>query len=185
MKKQIGNTLALYPLPLLVIGTMASGKPTWTLCAHSGIMGHDHVMISLLNTHYINGFIKQNHRFSINLVNASMLPQCDHVGSVSGSNQDKSDVFAYQLDAYGMPLINDSKLVMSCEVEDDYVIRNFENFIATVNATYTDPSILNENGKIDYEKLKPVLFEFPTYSYMESGDVIGTCLSFKKGNESK
>ena len=41
-------------------------------------------------------------------------------------------------------------------------------------------------AKTNFAKVgKPVLFEFPTYSYMESGDVIGTCLSFKKGNESK
>ena len=27
---------------------------------------------------------------------------------------------------------------------------------------------------------KPVLFEFPTYRYLRTGDVIGKCLSFKK-----
>ena len=26
---------------------------------------------------------------------------------------------------------------------------------------------------------KPVLFEFPTYEYLKTGDVLGKCLSFK------
>ena len=29
MKKQIGNALALYPTPLVVVGTMVDGKPNW------------------------------------------------------------------------------------------------------------------------------------------------------------
>ena len=35
MKKNIGATLALYPSPLIVVGAMVEGKPTWTLVAHS------------------------------------------------------------------------------------------------------------------------------------------------------
>lgn len=29
MKKRIGNALALYPTPLVVVGTMVDGKPNW------------------------------------------------------------------------------------------------------------------------------------------------------------
>lgn len=37
-KKNIGPVLALYPCPVIVVGAMAGGKPTWTLAAHAGIM---------------------------------------------------------------------------------------------------------------------------------------------------
>ena len=47
MKKHIGTTLALYPTPLVVVGAMVNGKPNWLLVGHLGIMGHDHVMVSL------------------------------------------------------------------------------------------------------------------------------------------
>lgn len=33
MKKNIGSALALYPTPVVVAGTMAGEKPTWTLVA--------------------------------------------------------------------------------------------------------------------------------------------------------
>ncbi len=33
--------------------------------------------------------------------------------------------------------------------------------------------------RITVDTLKPVLFEFPTYEYLKTGDVLGKCLSFK------
>lgn len=54
MKKNLGNALALYPTPLVVVGTMVNGKPNWVLVGHLGIMGHDHVMVSLAKPHYTN-----------------------------------------------------------------------------------------------------------------------------------
>ena len=35
--------------------------------------------------------------------------------------------------------------------------------------------------KLDYRSLKPVLFEKPTYEYLRTGDVIGKCMSYGRG----
>ena len=51
MKKTIGKSLALYPTPLVVVGAMIDKKPNYLLVGHLGIMGHDHVMISLASNH--------------------------------------------------------------------------------------------------------------------------------------
>ena len=40
--------------------------------------------------------------------------------------------------------------------------------------------MLDDKGKLDYTRLKPVLFEFPTYSYIATGEVIGKCLKLDK-----
>ena len=66
MKKNIGNALALYPTPLVVVGAMVDGKPNWLLVGHVGIIGHDHVMVSLASAHYTNKGIKANQKLSIN-----------------------------------------------------------------------------------------------------------------------
>ena len=54
MKKNIGKALALYPAPLIVVGSMVDGKPNWTLVAHAGIMAHSHLMLSMVDSHYTN-----------------------------------------------------------------------------------------------------------------------------------
>ena len=180
MKKNIGSLLALYPMPVTVIGAMNGEKPTWTLVAHVGIIGHDRVLVSLAAPHFINGVIKADGKLSVNLVNESMLPEVDVSGSVSGTKEDKSALFSYEIGENGTPVIRQSPLVMECTVTDIYHTEGFESFICTIDATYVEETCLNDAQKPDYNVLKPVLFDFPNYEYLRTGEVIGKCLSFKK-----
>ncbi len=179
MKRNLGSVLALYPLPLVVIGALMDGKPTWTLAGHVGILGHDRVLVSLATAHYINSAIKEGRKLSINIVDRKILPLADYVGSVSGGRVDKSAVFDYEVTASQVPVIVDSPLTLECAVEDIYPTKGFDNFICTISSTLAEESCLDEEGRIDYRKLKPVLFEFPTYEYLETGEVLGNCLSFR------
>ena len=176
-KKNLGSLLALYPKPITVVGTKVEGKVNWLLVAHTGIIGHDRVLVSMSKRHYSNQGIKELKKLSINLVSREMLPKADYVGSVSGKTVDKSDVFAYHIGENGSPVIDVSPLTMECNVVDIYETEGFDNFICTVVNTYASPDVLDHNGKLDYTRLKPVLFEFPTYSYLATGEVIGKCLN--------
>ena len=173
MKKQIGNALALYPTPLVVVGTMVNGRPNWVLVGHLGIIGHDRVMVSLAKPHYTNQGIKETGKLSINIVDENLLPLADRAGCISGAKEDKSDLFAYMIDDSGVPMIEKAPIVMECSVDDTYATEGFESFICKER-------VLNEHGKIDYHTLKPVLFEMPTYEYLSTGEVIGKCMSFGK-----
>ena len=176
-KKNIGRLLALYPKPMTVIGAEVEGKVNWLVVGHTGIIGHDRILVSMSKQHYSNQGIKKLKKFSINLVSREMLPKADYVGSVSGEMVDKSDVFAYHIGENGTPVIDVSPLTMECNVVDIYETEGFDNFICTVVNTYASPDVLGSDGKLDYTRLKPVLFEFPTYSYLATGEVIGKCLN--------
>ena len=175
MKKNIGATLALYPSPLIVVGAMVEGKPTWTLVAHAGTMAHSHLMVSLVQTHYINRGIRETGKLSVNVVDASWLKAADRMGTVSGSKVDKSDAFKWTMGENGAPLIDDAKVSIECDVNGNYELEHFDHFICKILATYADETVLNEKGKIDYHTFKPVLFEFPTYEYFVTGDKVGNC----------
>ena len=180
MKKNIGNVLALYPTPAVVVGTEVNGKVNWLLIAHVGIIGHDRIMLSMFKKHYTNEGVKQVGKVSVNMVNETMLKRADFVGCVSGAKEDKSEVFAYHLGEAGTPIIEDSPLVMECEVVDNYETDTFDNFICKITNTYVDEDCLNEKDKPDYDRLKPVLFEMPNYTYMRTGETIGKCCSLGK-----
>lgn len=175
MKKNIGSQLALYPMPVTVVGAVNGDKPTWTMVAHVGIIGHDKVLVSLASAHFINGLIKKNKKLSINIVDEGILPRADYAGTVSRAKEDKSQLFEYDTGAGGTPIITKAPLAMECTVEDTYISSGFESFICTIDATYVEEKYLNREGKIDYRTLKPVLFQFPTYEYLKTGDVIGKC----------
>ena len=176
-KKNLGNLLALYPKPMTVVGAEVEGKVNWLVVGHTGVIDHDRILASMSKSHYTNQGIKQSKRLSVNLVSREMLPKADYVGSVSGAMVDKSEVFAYHTGEYGTPVIDASPLTMECEVVDIYETEGFDNFICAIVNTYAASDVLDSDSKLDYTKLKPVLFEFPTYSYLATGEIIGKCLN--------
>ena len=180
MKKNIGSKLALYPTPLVVVGTMVNGKPNWTLVGHLGIIGHDRVMVSMSDTHYSNKGIRDMKSLSINIVDEALLPKADYTGCVSGANQDKSELFDYHIAEGGAPIIDEAPVSMACTVDDIYKTEGFESFICKIAATYAEESVLNEKGQLDYSVLKPVLFEMPTYQYLKTGELLGQCMSLNQ-----
>lgn len=179
-KKNIGSLLALYPKPMTVIGAEVKGKVNWLVVGHTGIIGHDRILVSMSKSHHTNQGIKDSKKLSINLVGREMLPKADYVGSVSGASVDKSNVFEYHWGENGTPIIDASPLTMECEVVDIYETEGFDNFICSVANTYAALDVLDADGKLDYTRLKPVLFEFPTYSYIATGEIIGKCLNLDK-----
>ena len=117
MKKNIGNVLALYPTPAVVVGTEVNGKVNWLLVAHVGIIGHDQIMLSLFKKHYTNEGVKQTGKVSVNIVNEAMLERADYVGCTSGAKADKSDVFVYHMGEAGTPVINENAPVSGKHTE--------------------------------------------------------------------
>ena len=69
---------------------------------------------------------------------------------------------------------------MECEVVDNYETDTFDNFICKITNTYAEEDILNDKGKPDYNKLKPVLFEMPNYTYLRTGDEIAKMYDTRK-----
>ena len=179
-KQNIGSLLALYPKPMTVVGAEVEGKVNWLVVGHTGIIGHDRILLSMSKSHYTNQGIRKSKKLSVSLVSREMLPKADYVGSVSGASVDKSEVFEYHIGENGTPVIDISPLTMECNVVDIYETEGFDNFICSVVNTYVSPDVLGDNGKPDYTRMNPVLFDFPTYSYLATGEVIGKCLQLDK-----
>jgi flavin reductase (DIM6/NTAB) family NADH-FMN oxidoreductase RutF len=181
MKKNLGPVVGLYPTPVVIAGTVIDNKVNWINIAHIGIIGLDSIMLSMGKSHYSNQGIKENKTVSVNLINEEMLVEADYVGMVSGKTIDKSEVFDYYMgELKNSPIIKNSSLVMECEVVDNYETKTHDHFILKVAHTHADENVLNENGKIDYEKVRPILFEMPTRTYLKTGDKVADCWSIGK-----
>ncbi|HEX3078019.1 MAG TPA: flavin reductase family protein [Lachnospiraceae bacterium] len=175
MKKNIGSVLALYPTPSTIVGTVINGKVNWINIAHIGIIGVDAIMLSSSKSHYSNQGLKENGKVSVNLVSEEMLVEADYVGMVSGKTTDKTDVFPYHMGELNVPIIDISPLSMECEVIDMFETNGYENFILKVVHTHVEEDKLDEDGKINYEKVRPILFEMPTQTYLRTGDKVARC----------
>lgn len=178
-KINIGKKLALYPSVVAVVGALVDGKVNWMAVAHTGTIGHSLIMVSMKEDHYTNRGVLQTRKMSVNLVDRAMLPQVDYVGTVTGAKTDKSDVFPYHMGENGTPIIDASPVAIELDVVDNYKADGFDNFICAIANTYARRDVLNGDGKLDYNVLKPVLFEFPTYSYLATGEMLGKCRQMK------
>ena len=117
-------------------------------------------------------------------MNESLLPQAAAAGAVSGAKQSKADLFEWETAENGAPIVGAAPVSVACTVADVYETPGFETSICTIDGTYVDEADLTEAGKIDYTRVKPVLFEFPTYSYLRTGGVIGPCADFARAARS-
>ena len=131
---------------------------------------------NLLANEFIRGAQEAGHSCTvIDAAHANLHP-C--AGCVSGAKADKSELFDYVVSDAGVPMIADAPVSMECTVDDVYKTPNFESFICKISATWADETVLTADGKLDYTKLKPVLFEMPTYQYLRTGEVIAPCMYF-------
>lgn len=180
MKKELGLTNALYPMPMTVVGAMVDGKPNFVAIAHVGILSLDTVSLGINKSHYTNRGIRENREFSINIPSEEMVVKTDYVGLVSGGKNDKSGVFTT---FYGKlkkaPLIADAPVCMECELIDVLDYKTHEIFIGKIVCTHAEEKVLND-GKIDLRLVKPMLFDMHFKKYWKLGDPFADCWSIGK-----
>jgi flavin reductase (DIM6/NTAB) family NADH-FMN oxidoreductase RutF len=183
MQKDIGAVMGLYPMPTTVVGTvLEGGRVNFLPIAHVGIVEHGHFLISVDQSHRLDdAAIQKNGVVSVSLINRDMMKAADWCGIVKAENVDKSDAFPWHFDDLGKaPVIENAPVCMTCRVERMFTVGAFHDFILKPVHTYVQEEDLNERGKIDYEKVGPVLFEFQSAQYLSTGNVIAKCWDYGK-----
>ena len=111
----------------------------------------------------------------------TMLVRADYVGLVSGENTDKSDVFPiFRGQLPDAPLIEGAPVAMECVIQEIQETKTHLNCVVRPVSTFVRDDVLTENGKIDFEKIHPILFEMQQARYLRSGDAVGRCWNMGK-----
>lgn len=180
MKKNIGLVNALYPTPVVLVGTEVGGKVNYINIAHIGIIDHNTISLSINKNHYSNIGIRENKTLSINIPSEEMIVETDYIGLVSGAKVDKSNIFEnFYGEVKGAPMIKRAPLNMECEVVDVLDMPNNDVFLVRPVNTYCDDAYLTD-GKPDISKIKPILFDMPQRKYWRLGEVISDCWNIGK-----
>ena len=177
MQKEIGAVMGLYPTPVTVVGTVVEGRVNWLTIAHVGVVEHTRFLISVDKAHEfsVRG-IETNGTVSVTQVKPELLAEAHYCGFHLGAAEDKSQVFPHHFDEVkGAPIPDNAPLVMTCRVIRKVEVGQFNNYILEPVHTYVEEKYLNEQNKPDYEKMKPILFEFRNALYLETGAVAGRC----------
>lgn len=176
MKKNIGSYNAAFPTPIVVVGAMVGEKPNWFEVAWCGIGDANIVTLSVTPSHETCKGINENKVLSISLTDDALLQRADYVGIISGAKVDKSKVFAWSKGELGAPIPDDAPVTMECQLLDTYAEHGMHLLICKVVNTYVKEEFLDEKQKVDYSRLKPILFE-PRFQYLRTGEVVGPAIA--------
>lgn len=178
MKETIKSKIVVTPLPVLIIGTYdAEGNPDAMNAAWGTQIGYEELTLLLDARHKTTDNIKLNGQFTVAIGTVDTVVLCDYLGIVSAKKvADKiarSGATVTKAPHVNAPVIDQLPLTMECEVIriDDW--KGDARITARVVNVLAEPSILNENGKVDYSKLRPISFDSETNSYRELGAVVG------------
>ena len=164
-------------------GVTVNNKPNFLTIAHVGILNHgtpQYLSIGLGKVHYSNVGIKDNKAFSICLPSQDLLVKTDYCGIVTGKKTDKAglfDVFYGKLKT--APMIRECPVNMELRLYDVIDFPTHDIFIGELVETYADEEVM-DGGKIDVQKLKPLLFDMASAKYYGLGQPLGNCWSAGK-----
>lgn len=182
MTKDIGAVMGLYPTPVTVVGLMNGERVNFLTIAHVGVAEHGALLISVDKEHkFSDTGIRENRVVSVSLVNQALLPAADYCGIAKGAQTDKAGVFKYHFgELEKAPILDDAPVCMACRVIDEISVGNFTNYILKPVHTYVQEECLTAGGKIDYEKVSPILFEFQSAQYLSTGKTVAKCWNIGK-----
>lgn len=176
-RTQMGAQMFITPQPALMIGTYdENGNPDVMMAAWGGQCDGNQVCFRL-SPHRTTTNLRATKEFTLSFATQRDIEQSDYFGIVSANDvPDKIARAGFTVTKstnINAPIINEYPLTLECRVVeimergDDgcFVIGEIVNTIA-------DPSILTD-GKIDLDKLQPVVFDMASLSYRAVGGIVG------------
>lgn len=180
MRKNFGAKPLSYPQPVFIIATYdEDGTPDAMNAAWGGISEMNEISLCLSAGHKTVKNILKRKAFTISMADATHVAACDYVGIVSGNRV--SDKFvragfhATKSEFVDAPLIDELAVALECRLKDynpDTCILRGE----IVNVS-VDERVLDEDGKVDVDKVAPITFDPFNNEYLKIGGKVGDAFS--------
>ena len=182
MRKNFGAKPWTYPQPVFIIATYDEEEnPNAMNAAWGGIDYDDQINLCLSAGHKTVKNLLMTKAFTVSMGTADQLVACDYVGLASGNNTpdkfEKAGFHAVKSEFVHAPLIEELPMARECElISYDPETCHLVGKIINVSA---DERILDEAGKIDPAKLRPITFDPIHNHYLVIGEKVGN--AFKDG----
>lgn len=189
MKKSRGAKTIVYPTPVFIVGTYdMDGKSNAMAVAWGGICCSRPpcVSISVRKATYTYGNLIQRQAFTVNIPAEDHVQLADYFGIVSGRNVDKfaaTGLTPIKSDLVDAPYIDEFPVNLACKVLHVYEIGLHTLFVGEIMDVIADESVYDADGKLDIQKVKPVLWAPDDGGYYGVGQYLGK--SFNIGKDIK
>lgn len=188
MRKNFGAKLWSYPQPVFIIAAYDKyGSPNAMNAAWGGIDYDDRINLCLSANHMTVKNILETKAFTVSMGTAAQVAACDYVGVVSGNKVpdkfSKAGFHATRSEFVNAPLIDELPMTLECELLSYDSRPDQLHLVGRIVNVSADESILDGRGKIDPQKLKPIIFDPVHNDYLMVGEKVGN--AFKDGLQLK
>ena len=184
MKVDLKPQSRIYPLPVLLIGTFdKEGNPDLRTAAWGGIYDTNKVIICLSPSHQTTLNIQDTGYFSVSFGTKDTAVVSDYVGLVSLKDDKNKRTKAHltlREGNYPCPLFKELPLTLECKLESQ---DSNGNVIGEILEIAAEDSILDEDGKVEVTKLRPIAYDPSRQLYYTMDKVVGE--AFKIGEKLK
>ena len=182
MRKNLGAKPYTYPQPVFIIASYdEDGTPDAMNAAWGGISENTELSMCLSAGYKTVKNILSRKAFTVSMADASHVIACDYVGVVSANKVpdkfEKAGFHAVKSDFVDAPLIEELPMAVECKLIS-YDAKSCRMVGEIVNVS-AEESVLNENGKVDPEKLRPITFDPMNNTYLALGPKVGN--AFRDG----
>ena len=180
MRKNFGVKTWLYPMPVFIVAAYDNeGNPNAMNAAWGGIYTDNMIGICLSEEHKTTQNILATRAFTVSMATAEQVTACDYVGIVSGNKEPdkfhKAGFHATKSEFVNAPIIDELPMTLECELVSYDTETCF--MVGKIVNVSTDEKILNESGKIDLSKLRPITYDPCNHDYIELGAKVGNAFS--------
>jgi len=188
MRKNFGAKPWSYPQPVFIVAAYdKDGKPNAMNAAWGGIDYDDRINICLSADHKTVKNLLETKAFTVNMGTAEQVLACDYVGIISGNKEsdkfNKAGFHATSSEFVNAPLIDELPMALECELVSYDSSPESLHLVGRIVNVSADDRILDEKGKIDPKKLRPIMFDPVNNDYLVVGEKVGN--AFKDGLQLK
>jgi flavin reductase (DIM6/NTAB) family NADH-FMN oxidoreductase RutF len=169
MKVKKSPRTALFPCPVVLVTSVGSeGKPNIITLAWAGIVCSDPPTIGVgIRPHrHSYSLIEESREFVVNIPTTRILEQTDLCGVVSGKDVDKfsaTGLTPEPAEEVRPPLIRECPVNIECIVKEKVPLGVHHLLLGEVVCVHIDEEILDEDGRIDFTKASPFVYNQGEY----------------------
>ncbi len=183
MKVTKPASTVLYPVPAVLV-SCGTQKPNVITLAWIGTLCSDPpaVGIGVRPERFSHRLIVEAGEFVVNLPRADQVDIVDYCGHVSGREVDKwaacrlTPVTASKV---RVPLIAECPVALECQVVQQVTLGSHDLFVGKVLGVQLDETALDDQGRLDYEKVQPLAYGGGFY--WQLGQLLGRFGDWRRG----
>ena len=164
MKKSFGAKTLIFPTPVWCVGSYdKNGAPNVMTIAWGGICCSvpPCVTVSLRKATYTYGNIMERRAYTISVPSEQYVQAADYFGLASGRDADKFAVTGLtpvKSELVDAPYVGEFPMILECKVIHHYEIGLHTHFVGEILDVKIDEAKLNEEGKPDIGKIRPIVY---------------------------